>query len=57
MTSALVLEAVLLVGQAFAQEGKGVKVRIAQAAIASAFAPYWWPHNAECLKATESMWT
>ncbi len=41
MTSALVLEAVLLVGQAFAQEGKGVKVRIAQAAIASAFAPYW----------------
>ena len=31
----------LLVGQAFAQEGKGVKVRIAQAAIASAFAPYW----------------
>jgi len=41
MMSALVLAAVLLLGQAFAQEGKGSKVRIAQAAVASAFAPYW----------------
>ena len=41
MMHAVLLAAVLLLGQAFAQEGKGSKVRIAQAAVASAFAPYW----------------
>ena len=43
IVSATGLLTVLLLGSdtAFSQEGKGIKVRIAQAAIATAFAPYW----------------